>query len=142
MTSKIPMTGRKYPLAENDADQLQAASGKRFEELTLEAAIDGGLQPDDLRIHAETLRAQSEIARQAGHPQFADNLLRAAELTAVPNEEVLKIYDLLRPGRASYQQLTGLADLLEKNYQALATARFIREAAEVYRARGLLRRES
>ncbi|MHB8625326.1 MAG: diol dehydratase small subunit [Aggregatilineales bacterium] len=136
------MTSRKYPLAENEVEQLRAASGKRFDDLTLDVAISGELTPDDLRIHAETLRAQAEIARQAGHPQFADNLLRAAELTAVPNDKVLQIYDLLRPGRASFQQLTGLADMLEKTYHALATAGFLREAAEVYRARGLLRRDS
>ena len=135
------MTARKYPLSENDAEQLQAASGRRFDDLTLNAAINGDLKPDDLRVNADTLRAQAEIARQAGHPQFADNLLRAAELTVVPNDEVLKIYDLLRPGRASYQQLNDVAFLLETTYQATVTARFLRQAAEVYRARGLLRKE-
>jgi propanediol dehydratase small subunit len=59
----------------------------------------------------------------------------------VPNNEILKIYDLLRPSRASYQQLTDLADLLEKTYHALETAKFLREAAEVYRDRGLLHRD-
>src|SRR5690348_10959078 len=132
------MASRKYPLAENDRQQLRAASGKPFDDL----AISGELTADDLRIHAETLRAQAEIARQAGYPHFADNLLRAAELTAVPNNEILNIYDLLRPGRASYQQLTGLADLLEKTYHALETAKFLREAAAVYRDRGLLHRDS
>src|SRR5579872_5205739 len=135
------MKPRKYPLAENAADQLKAASGRRFEDVTYEAAVNNELKPNDLKIQAETLRAQADIARQAGHPQLAENLLRAAELTAVPDEDVLKMYDLLRPGRASYQQLLDLAGLLEKTYQAAQNARFIREAAEVYRARGLLRRE-
>jgi propanediol dehydratase small subunit len=136
------MTSRKYPLAENDRKQLRAASGKPIDDLTLPSVISGELTADDLRIHAETLRAQAAIARQAGYPHFADNLLRAAELTAVPNNEILNIYDLLRPGRASYQQLIELADLLEKTYNALETARFLREAAAVYRDRGLLHRDS
>ncbi len=95
-----------------------------------------------LRIHPETLRRQAEIARQAGYSQLAENLLRAAELTAVPNDDLLKMYDLLRPGRASFQQLIGLADLLERTYHAVETARFVREATQVYQARGLLRREA
>lgn len=135
------MTGRKYPLADHESEWLKAASGRRFNDLTFEAASAGELQPDDLRVHAETLRAQAEIARQAGYPQLANNLLRAAELTVVPNEELLKMYEMLRPGRASYQQLIGLAELLEKTYEAAENARFVREAAEVYRDRGLLRRE-
>ncbi len=135
------MTSRQYPLSEREAEWLKAASERRFDALTFEAAISGELQPDDLRIHAETLRAQAEIAQQAGHRQLADNLRRAAELTAVPNDELLKIYELLRPGRASYETLMALAERLEQMYQAVENARFVREAAEVYRARGLLRRE-
>jgi len=136
------MKSRPYPLAENDREQLRAASGKHFDDLTLAAAASGELASHDLRIHAETLRAQAEVAQRAGYRHFADNLLRAAELTAVPNNEILQIYELLRPGRASYQQLMGLADLLEKTYHGLETAKFLREAAQVYQARGLLRRDS
>ncbi|MCE2472900.1 MAG: propanediol dehydratase small subunit PduE, partial [Anaerolineae bacterium] len=95
---------------------------------------------DDLRTHADTLRRQAEIAREGGFPQLAANLLRAAELTCVPNEEMLKIYESLRPERASYAELTRLADYLETSYGARENAAFIREAAEVYRERGLLRR--
>ena len=95
---------------------------------------------DDLQISAETLRAQAAIARAAGYAQLAANLTRAAELTAVPNAEVLRMYELLRPGRASYAQLAELADQLEGRYAAPANAALVREAAETYRARGLLPR--
>ena len=80
----------------------------------------------------------SEIARAAGYAQLAANLTRAAELTAVPNAEVLRMYELLRPGRASYAQLAELAEQLEARYGAPANAALVREAAEAYRARGLL----
>lgn len=131
-----------YPLAENDAERLKAASGRAFADIDLEAAVSGQLTGEDLRIHVDTLRTQAEIARAAGYPHLAANLLRAAELTVVPNDEILKMYDLLRPGRASYDTLMRLAELLEKTYGAVETARFVCEAAEVYKTRGLLRREA
>ena len=68
---------------------------------------------------------------------MAANLLRAAELTDVPNDELLKIYEMLRPERASFDELTRLADYLETTYGARENAAFIREAADVYRERGL-----
>ncbi len=134
------MSDPQYPLMEHAADQLRAFSGRPLADLTPEAVARGDLSAADLRIHADALRAQAEVARQAGYDQLAANLLRAAELTVVPNQEVLQIYDLLRPGRASYEQLAQLADHLEQTYDAAENARFIREAAEVYHARGLMRR--
>jgi propanediol dehydratase small subunit len=133
------MSDAQYPLMDNAADRLQAASGKPLPEITLEAAANGDLSAGDLRIHAKTLRMQAQIAREAGYDQLALNLLRAAELTLVPNAEVLQIYDILRPGRASYEQLMGLAAHLEDIYGAVENAAFIREAAEAYRERGLVR---
>lgn len=128
-----------YPLMDNEADHLHAFSGRWLSEITLDAAAGGDLSSADLRIQAETLRMQAEIARGAGYDQLAANLLRAAELTLVPNQEVLQIYDLLRPRRASYEQLMQLATHLEQTYQAAENAAFVREAAEVYRERKLLR---
>jgi propanediol dehydratase small subunit len=124
---------------QNAADDLKAFSGKPLAEITLDAVEAGTLSADDLRIQAETLRAQAQVAEGAGYPQLAANLRRAAELTAVPNQEVLQIYDLLRPGRATYERLIQLAAYLEQTYQAAETGRFVREAAEVYRQRGLLK---
>jgi propanediol dehydratase small subunit len=131
---------RKYPLAEHD-QELKAASGRRFADITYEAAISGELTDADLRIHAETLLKQAEIAEAAGNLPLAANMRRAAELTAVPDEELLKMYDLLRPERATFAQLIALAERLEGVYAAAETGRLVREAAEAYRARGLLRRE-
>lgn len=128
-----------YPLNDH-AETLRARSGKPLSEITAEAAAEGLLATDDLRINAETLRQQADVARQAGYAQLAANLTRAAELTRVPNDEVLKIYELLRPSRAGWEQLMALAEMLEQTYEAVENARFVREAAEVYRARGLLRR--
>ncbi len=128
----------KYPLINQPDLEMHSASGLDLDEITLENLAQ--LQAADIQVSAETLRAQAHIARQAGYTQLAANLLRAAELTAVPNAELLQMYDLLRPGRASYEQLTLLAQRLETIYSAPENARFVREAAEAYQERGLLRR--
>lgn len=128
-----------YPLLEKGAD-LRAASGRRLHEINLDAAAAGSLEAGDIQISADTLRAQAEIARQAGYHELAQNLVRAAELTAVPNADLLQMYELLRPGRSTYAELTALADRLDQAFQAVETAAFVREAAEVYRTRNLFRR--
>jgi propanediol dehydratase small subunit len=130
-----------YPLIEQAAEALKAASGRPLAEITLEAASAGQLAIGDLQIDAATLRAQAEIARQSGFRQLAANLTRAAELTGVPNAELLRMYELLRPRRATYAELLALAETLEGRYGASENARLVREAADVYRARGLLRHE-
>jgi len=128
---------KAYPLMENAGEDMRAASGRALDEITPEALAAGELTADDLRIRAETLRAQAEIAAEAGYPQLAANLRRAAELTALPNEELLRAYEALRPGRSTVEELHGLAERLEREYAATETAAFVREAAEVYAARGL-----
>ncbi len=130
----------QYPLRDKAPDELQAFSGRPLSEITSQAIADGELSADDLRTHASALVKQADIARQAGYPQLADNLLRASELTRVPQEEVFKIYEMLRPDRSSWDELNKLADYLEATYSAAANAKFIREAADVYQERGILRR--
>ena len=138
MTRQPP--DNSYPLRETAAETLKAASGRRLADITEQAAASGSLSMADLQVSAETLRAQAQVARRAGYGQLGANLERAAELTAVPNAEVLRMYDLLRPGRASGEQLRALAEALEAEYGAPACAQLVREAAEVYTARGLTRR--
>lgn len=126
-----------YPLIDQ-ADELHAISGRPLGEVSLDAIDE--LSIADVQISPATLRAQADIARQAGFRQLAANLARAAELTAVPNAELLRMYELLRPQRATHAELLALADELEQRYEAVENARLVREAAEVYRARGLVKR--
>ncbi|MCY3916766.1 MAG: hypothetical protein OXG49_12205 [Chloroflexi bacterium] len=130
----------EYPLRDSASASLLTHSGRSLSDITAESIAAGALTGDDLRTHADTLRRQAKIARAGGYPQLAANLLRAAELTDVPNEELLKIYELLRPERASYDELARLADYLEETYGARENAAFIRDAATIYRERSLLRR--
>jgi propanediol dehydratase small subunit len=133
-------TIKSYPLLEHAADTLHAASGRNIQEITLEAAVAGDLSPADLQVDADTLRAQAAVARNAGFLQLAENLERAAELTVVPNEELLRMYTVLRPGRSTYEELQQLAETLASTYNAPLNAAWVREAATVYRQRNLLRR--
>jgi propanediol dehydratase small subunit len=130
-----------YPLMENAEDSLTASSGRLLSSVTLDAAAAGEIDAADLQVSAATLRAQAELAYQAGYRELAQNLQRAAELTAVPNQELLRMYELMRPGRSTYSQLTDMADRLENEFDAPITAAFVREAAEVYRSRSLLHRD-
>jgi len=113
-------------------------TGRPLTELTMEAILQGTLTEADFRISAETLQYQAQAAEEAGYVEQARNLRRAAELTHVSNEEVLAIYNALRPGRTSYRALIALATRLEQTLNAPLTAALVREAAEVYVARGLV----
>lgn len=130
----------QYPLSQSMPDQLRAASGRAYGDVTLAAVADGDLIAADLAVDADTLRAQATIAEEVGFVQLAANLRRAAELTAVPNDELLRMYELLRPGRGRYDDLVALANTLTASYNAPETAKFVQEAAEAYRQRDLLKR--
>jgi propanediol dehydratase small subunit len=115
---------------------VRALSGRPVEELTLDAVRQGEVGLADLRIHPETLERQAVVAEQHANPQLAQNLRRAAELTQLTDEEVLAIYEALRPGRATPAELTALADSLAARGLPLCAA-LVAEAAEVYARRGL-----
>jgi propanediol dehydratase small subunit len=116
----------------------RARSGRDAADLTLEALRAGSLGADDVRIHPQTLEHQARVAEEHANPQLAANLRRAAELTALPDDEVLAIYEALRPHRSSYDELRELAAALESR-GAQRNATLLREAAEVYARRGMLR---
>jgi propanediol dehydratase small subunit len=126
-----------YPLGRQRPELVTTPAGVPLAEVTLDAARAGRLPADDLRATGETLRRQADVARAAGRRQLADNLERAAELTAVPDGELLEIYTALRPGRSTAVQLGSWAERLE-GYGAMRTAAFVREAAAVYEERGLV----
>jgi propanediol dehydratase small subunit len=127
-----------YPLGSERPDAVRTPSGLSLDELTLDAVRSGRLNDADMRATASTLRLQAEVARAAGRSQLADNLARAAELTALPDEAILEIYTALRPHRATRDQLERWAERLEQEHAAPLTANFVREASVAYAERGLL----
>jgi propanediol dehydratase small subunit len=139
--SEQPETEVRYPLAEHAADRLHSRTGVPFERITLEAVRAGEIDSDDLTVSGETLLLQARVAESEGYHQLGENLRRAAELVDIPNDRLLRIYEALRPRRAGYGELIALAEELESQYAASANARFIRQAADAYRAGGILKEE-
>lgn len=127
-----------YPLAENRPDLVKTARGKALEDLTLDAVIAGDVTLEDLRITPQALKDQARIAELAGRPTLGRNFERAAELVGVPQDFLLQVYELLRPGRAKTKaDLLAAATILRESYDAAQMADFVEEAAEVYERRGL-----
>ena len=109
-------------------DSLRTPSGTAYDDITLDAVLEGRVRMEDLRVTSGALRIQAEVAEEAGRRQLGENLRRAAELVTVPEEEILEIYNALRPGRVSSAELRRLADHLETQYGAVLCARLLREA--------------
>ncbi|NLE98175.1 MAG: diol dehydratase small subunit [Propionibacterium sp.] len=135
------ITREQYPLAEKHPEMVKTASGRTLNDLTYAKVRDGELDASEFRITQETLELQAQVAEDVGRAPLARNLRRAAELVPVPDERLLEIYDALRPYRSTKQELVVIADELESEYDASISAGFIREAAEVYEARGRLRQD-
>ena len=127
-----------YPLGSQRPDLVRTPGGLGLDELTLDALRSGRLEASEMRATGETLELQAQVALAAGRAQLAANLRRAAELTGVPDEVILEVYTALRPHRSTADELESWADRLERDFQAVATAAFVREARVVYEQRNLL----
>jgi propanediol dehydratase small subunit len=130
-----------YPLAEKRPDIVRGKRGRGLDEITLEALLEERITLEDLRITEAALRQQAEMARAAGRGTLAANFERGAELVDVPQDTIMRIYELLRPGRAqSQEELIAAARELRDQYGAKSIAAFLEEAAEVYERRGLFKK--
>lgn len=127
-----------YPLAEKRPELVKTPTGKNLEEITMEQVMENKVTVEDCRISGQTLEYQAQIAESAGNPQMADNLRRAAELTAFADERVLRIYSALRPFRSTKEELLQIAAELEEK-GAVRNGAFVRQAAEVYEKRKKLK---
>lgn len=127
-----------YPLAEKHPQAIRTANGKTLDDLTLAAVVAGEVTLADLKITSRALLSQAAISRSANRPTLAQNFERAAELVEVPQDILLEVYELLRPGRASDKaSLEAAAERLRSTYKAEKMAAFVEEAAQVYEERGL-----
>jgi propanediol dehydratase small subunit len=131
------MAELRYPLGSEGRGQVQAASGRVVSEITLQAAVAGELGARDVTISPQTLRLQADFAQRGGNPQLAGNLRRAAELVTFEDDELLRFYEMLRPGRSTGEELDGLASALTDR-GAERCAALVREAKAVYVRRGLI----
>ena len=131
------MAELSYPLAASGRDAVGGAGGRTVSELTLAAVLAGEIGPDDVRVNPGTLRLQAGFAEQGGNRQLAENLRRGAELASFSDEELLRFYEMLRPGRSSAAELDSLAGTLEERGAVLSAA-LVRDANAAYVRRGLI----
>lgn len=128
-----------FPLGTQRPDLIKSASGLSLEDITLEKVVSGEINFEDIKTHAQTLEYQSQIAESSGRSRIAKNLRRSAEMTRIPDERVLEIYNSLRPYRCTKKELLDIAQELESKYEAQTCATFVREAAEIYEKRNRLK---
>ena len=131
------MAELSYPLGVGARAHVRSDSEKPVSEITLEAAVAGELRARDVAISADTLRVQADFAQRGGNPQLGENLRRAAELVSFEDDELLRFYEMLRPGRSSADELESLASMLSER-GAERCAALVREARDAYLRRGLI----
>lgn len=135
------MGGRKmsnYPLGQNEAATITSKTGKKLSEITLDEVKRGSVTAEDIKISPEMLKRQGQVAASVDNPQMEANFERAAELSNVPDDVILKMYDKLRPNRSTKRELVLMAQELLEKYQAPHCAKLVLEAAEIYEKRGIL----
>jgi propanediol dehydratase small subunit len=130
-----------YPLIEKYPELIQSKTGKKLEDVTIENIMNGSIGINDISISRSTLMLQAKVALDDGKTQLAENFVRAAELIAVPDDEILQIYNSLRPNRSTEKELLAIADKLQNKYDAPICADFVRETLEVHKKRDILRKE-
>lgn len=131
---------KDFPLAGKRPDLVRSASGMQLSDITLEKVTAGEIQFEDIKIRPETLEYQAQIAESVGRPRLAANMRRAAEMTRIPDERLLEMYNALRPYRSTKEEMLAMAEELESNYQAPTCAALVREATAVYEQRGRLKK--
>lgn len=127
-----------YPLGQHEADTITSKTGKRLSQITLDEVKKGNVKAEDIKISPEMLMRQGQVAREADNPQMEANFQRASELSNVPDDVILTMYNKLRPNRSTKQELVLMAQELLQKYNAPHCAKLVLEAAEIYEKRGIL----
>lgn len=129
----------QYPLGEHEKERITSKTGMKLTDIRLDEVMKNHISADDIKISREMLKAQGQVAKEAGNDPMEKNFERAAELVDVPDEVILKMYDKLRPNRSTKLELVMMAQELLEKYNAKNCAKLVMEAAEVYEKRGILR---
>jgi len=127
----------QYPL--NAHTDVLSKTGKKQSEITLEAVCKGEISPEDIKISKKTLLMQGEAAKESSRPHLGHNFERGAELTDIPDELLLEMYGKLRPYRATKAELLEMAEVLLTSYNAPKCAKLVKDAADIYEKRGILK---
>lgn len=128
-----------YPLSKSGLD-IKGKSGKGLDDITIDEVINGNITGEDIKISKETLKLQGDIAKSEGRIELGENFTRASELVDIPDEELLNIYNMLRPHRSSEEELLKKAEEIKVKYGALNCSNLILDSLKVYKKRGILRK--
>lgn len=128
-----------YPLYEKHYEDIRTATGKGLKDFTLDAILNGEIQPEDCRISAETLERHAQLEESVGNFQIATELRRSAEMTRIPDNRIMEIYNDLRPRMSNKETLKEIIEELKTNYNAPQCAAFIEDAIKVYEKRNMFR---
>lgn len=138
-TNEKDLTRNDYPLYSKHPELVQSPSGKHLDQITLDNVMSNKIKSNDLRITPNTLRLQGEVANDVGRDAIQRNFKRAAELTSIPDERLLEMYNALRPYRSSKAELLAISDELKTKYNAPVNAGWFAEAADYYESRKKLK---
>ena len=128
-----------YPLYEKHYEDIRTATGKGLKDFTLDAILNGEIQPEDCRISAETLERHAQLEESVGNFQIAAELRRSAEMTRIADNRIMEIYNALRPRMSNKETLKEIIEELKTNYNAPQCAAFIEDAIKVYEKRNMFR---
>lgn len=106
--------------------------------VSVHAALSGQMSLADIRLTPDVLRSQAQTALENGNPQMAASLVRAAELCALPDDEIMALYEALRPHRSTSAELQAWVHRLE-DIGATTCAAYVADAQDAYQRRDLLR---
>lgn len=118
-----------YPMSEKSSHMIRTATGKSYEEITLEKISDG-LTKEDFSISKESLMNQAEISESAGYPHLANNFRQGAELIEIPEDRLLQMYNAMRPYTSTKDELQAIVKELRETYDAKLVADFYQEAVD------------
>lgn len=133
------LTKQDYPLYSKHPELVHSPSGKGLKDITLDNILNDKIKSNDLRITPDTLRLQGEVAKDAGRDAIQRNFQRAAELTAIPDDRLLEMYNALRPYRSSKAELLAISAELKDKYNAPVNAGWFEQAADFYESRKKLK---
>lgn len=128
-----------YPLYDKHYGDIRTATGKDLNEFTLDAILNDEIRPEDCRVSAEILERHAQIEESVGNFQIAAELRRSAEMTRIPDNRIMEIYNALRPRMSDRDKLKEIVEELKVEYNAPQCAAFIEDAIYVYEKRNMFR---
>ena len=119
-------------------ERCAARAARRFDEITLEGVMAGDVTMEDLASRRRRCSPRPRWPAPPAGRRWRPISSAAAEMVGVPQDVIMQVYELLRPGRAKGKdELMTAAESLRETHGTPRLADFVEEAAKVYSRRGL-----